>query len=104
MTAGERERLAVLAVHWRDEASILDKRGATAQAIAIRSCACEMELEIAACDLETLTLTEAAAESGFSYSALEKGIRSGRIPNAGEHGRPRIQRCDLPRKPDNGGL
>lgn len=50
-------------------------------------------------EMELLTLDEAAQESGYSYSALEKGIRAGRLENGGEEGRPRIRRRDLPAKP-----
>ena len=52
---------------------------------------------------EALTLEKAAAESGFSYSALEKLIRRGELPNLGQKGRPRVRRGDLPRKPTKPG-
>jgi hypothetical protein len=48
--------------------------------------------------LELLTLREAADESGYSYSSLEKSVRDGDIPNYGKKGRPRVRRGDLPRK------
>jgi hypothetical protein len=46
-----------------------------------------------------LNLTEAARECGYSPDALGRMIRSGRIPNRGRSGSPRVLRSDLPRKP-----
>ena len=70
-----------------------------------KSCALQFERCAAIADevvrqweLELLTLDEAAQESGYSYSALEKGTRDGRIRNAGAKGSPRIHRRDLPCK------
>jgi hypothetical protein len=52
--------------------------------------------------LEELPIAEAAEESGLSVSALEKQIARGALLNSGDKGRPRIRRCDLPRKPGMG--
>ncbi len=49
--------------------------------------------------LQLLTLTEAADETGRSYSSLQKAVSDGRIPNTGTKGQPRIRRCDLMRVP-----
>ena len=49
---------------------------------------------------EELTLTQAAEESGYSYSALQQM----KDLNAGSAGTPRIRRCDLPSKPWRSGL
>lgn len=46
-----------------------------------------------------LTLAEAARESGYSEDHLRHLVADGKIPNAGQKGRPRIRRRDLPRKP-----
>ena len=48
--------------------------------------------------MEALTLGQAAGESGYTYSALEKMLRRGELPNVGERGSPRVRRGDLPRK------
>lgn len=48
--------------------------------------------------LQTLTLAEAAEESGFSQSHLGRLLHEGRIENAGAKGSPRIRRMDLPNK------
>jgi hypothetical protein len=50
-------------------------------------------------ELEALTLDQAAAESGYTYSALEKMMRRGELQNVGKKGAPRVRRGDLPRKP-----
>ena len=48
---------------------------------------------------ETLTLEQAADNSGYSVDHLARSLRSGAIPNAGRKGQPRVRRGDLPRKP-----
>lgn len=48
---------------------------------------------------ESLTLEEAARESGYSPDHLGKLLRSGIIPNAGRKNAPRILRTHLPLKP-----
>ncbi len=47
---------------------------------------------------EILTLAQAALESEYGKDHLSWLIRSGRIPNAGQRGAPRIRRRDLPVK------
>jgi len=88
-----------LAQRWRDDAVLLRRRGAEAQATVLESCASDLEEEERRLSLETLTLEEAEGESGYSYGALQKMVADGRLPNAGGPHRPRIRRCDLPRKP-----
>lgn len=48
--------------------------------------------------LEALTLEAAERESGYGYSALQKMVADGRLENVGVKGRPRVRRCDLPKK------
>ena len=84
---------------WRSEAKILHRRGASEQAAVLEQCASELEQEGRLFSLEELTLDQAVEESGYSYSALEKMIRTGRISNAGLPNQPRIRRGDLPKKP-----
>ena len=48
---------------------------------------------------ECVTLTQAAAASGYSADHLARLIRSGRLPNAGVKHAPRLRRGDLPHKP-----
>lgn len=44
---------------------------------------------------ETLTISEAAEETGESYSTIRRKLKSGKIPNVGDKHRPRIRRADL---------
>jgi hypothetical protein len=41
-------------------------------------------------------------DSRYSVEHLRKMVAPGTIPNAGEKGRPRIRRSDLPTRPTNG--
>lgn len=94
--------LSRLAARWRAEAAVLQRRGAPIQAGVLESCASEMEQEAQLFSLETLDLEQAVAESGYSYSTLQKMLSDGTIPNAGKKGTPRVRRCDLPKKPGSG--
>jgi len=60
--------------------------------------AAELEEAIRTAEDEALTLTHAARESGYSSDHLRHLVADGTIPNAGEKGRPRIRRGDLPMK------
>ena len=90
---------AELAARWRADVDLLRRRGAAAQADVLLGCADELEQQQREHALEALTLEQAAAESGYSYSALEKLVRGGQLANAGQKGAPRVRRGDLPRKP-----
>lgn len=93
MTAAE------LVTRWRSDAELLEAHGATEAATTCRLHAAAVEAAIAEEAGRELTLQEAVAESGFSERRLRELISEGRIPNAGEKGRPRIRRADLPMKP-----
>ena len=58
----------------------------------------EIEQRAEAYELETLTIAEAAGESGYNEGYLYRAVKVGRIPNAGKDGAPRVRRCHLPRK------
>jgi hypothetical protein len=88
---------AALVTHWRELAARFARYGQPGAEL-LGVCAAELEAAIAEGELEAISLREAAAESGLSYSALEKAIRGGRLPNAGRPGAPLIRRADLPRK------
>ncbi len=91
--------LSRLTTRWRTEAEILHRRGADEQADVLESCASELVDEGRFLSLEALTLEQAAKESGYSYSALQKLTRDGTISNVGKKGAPRVRRADLPKKP-----
>jgi hypothetical protein len=87
-----------LVSRWRGEADVLRARAAAMQAEVLESCAADLEVWFEEYALEALTLAQAAEESGFTYSALEKQVRKGNLPNAGTIGSPRVRRGDLPKK------
>lgn len=87
-----------LAAHWRAEGAVLRRRGAEQQAAVLESCAAELEQCAREQELEALTLEQAERESGYSYSALQKMVATGRLLNVGEPHRPRVRRGDLPKK------
>ena len=106
MTRSRRQRatgatealISLLTTRWRTEAETLHRRGADEQAHVLESCAVELEEQGRAFSLEALTLEQAVAESGFSYSAVQKMVSNGTIPNVGKKGAPRVRRGDLPKK------
>ena len=85
-----------LAGLWRSEAATLRRRGASAQAELLESCATDLDRGIEELQLEPLNLTEASDLSGYSTDHLGRLVREGKIPNAGRPGAPRIARGDLP--------
>ena len=91
--------LESLAERWLSVAETLegafDERGADL----FRLHAAELREALREAADEVLTLSEAAAESGYSESRLRHLIADGTIPQAGERGRPRVRRGDLPSKP-----
>ena len=87
-----------LSSRWRTLAGQMRSLGAVAQATTLEHCADELEETWREWELEALTLEEAAAESGYSYSSLQKRVSAGEIPNVGEPRKPRVRRQDLPRK------
>ena len=80
---------------WRRQAGTLRRYGGETPAVALESCAAELEATLRERDETTLSLTEAARESGYSADHLG---RDGKIPNTGRPGTPRIARSHLPRK------
>ena len=87
-----------LPVTWRTQVKALRRYGGETPAVALESCAAELEATLRERDETTLSLTEAARESGYSADYLGRLVRDGRIPNAGRPGVPRIARSHLPRK------
>ena len=97
-SAAGKSALEQLSQAWLAEAEVLRRRGAATLADVLTACAQELKQAVFQRELELVNLEQASAESGFSYSALEKMVRSGRLPNAGQKGRPLVRRGDLPRK------
>ncbi len=93
-----------LAAQWRTVAETFSTYGDNAHATTLRQCAADLEAAEREHDLAALTLDEAADESGHSYSSIQKKVATGELQNIGERHRPRVRRCDLPRKKGKGSL
>ena len=87
-----------LPANWRRRAKALRRYGSEPPAVALERCADELEATIRDRDETTLSLVEAARESGYSRDHLGRLVRDGKIPNAGRPNAPRIARRHLPRK------
>ena len=87
-----------LPADWRERAKALRRYGGETPAVAIERCADDLEATIRERDETTLSLVEAARESGYSRDHLGRLVRDGKIPNAGRPNAPRIARRHLPRK------
>ena len=48
---------------------------------------------------ESVTLKEASLIGGYSADHLQRLVASGQLENVGRKGKPRLRRCDVPRKP-----
>jgi hypothetical protein len=87
-----------LPVAWRKHAKTLRRYGGEPPAVALERCADDLDATFRERDETTLSLVEAARESGYSRDHLGRLVRDGRIPNAGRPNAPRIARRHLPRK------
>jgi hypothetical protein len=83
---------------WRSDADVLEEHGAIDRASGLRKAAKDVESALEETELESLTIEQAVEEGGYTYSAIEKGLRNGELPNVGKRGSPRIRRGDIPRK------
>ncbi len=99
---GTREiELSTLVTRWREEAERLRTLEANGQAAALEQAATELEAAAAAWASEPLTISEAAAESGYSEEHLRRLARRGELPahrNGGPKSRIQVRRGDLPTK------
>ncbi|UCG86674.1 MAG: hypothetical protein JSW71_22715 [Gemmatimonadota bacterium] len=84
---------------WGDEAHAMRNRGALVNGAALLEEVLR-DFEAATSDFqaETLSLSNAARESGYSVDYLGRLVREGQIPNAGRPNAPKVRRSDLPRK------
>lgn len=92
-------RPTILPEKWRTRARELEELGAIPQARTLEWCASDLEQAQLDWEMEELTLHQAEAESGYSYSALQKMRANGQLRNVGDRYSPRVHRRDLPRKP-----
>jgi hypothetical protein len=85
-----------LIARWCSEAATVERCGHESTGKLLRRLAIEVDEALRDDQDETLTLAEAALESSYSTEHLRKRVAAETIPNAGEQGRPRIRRGDLP--------
>jgi hypothetical protein len=90
--------LRQLAENWRTEAGRLRQLEAVGQAAVFEQLANELEASLATWETSSLTIREAAVDSGYTEDHLRHLVRMGHIPNAGRKNSPRILRRDLPDK------
>jgi hypothetical protein len=90
---------AELSATWRSRAAELRRYGAEPQAVTLEAAAAELDASLRQAACTPLTLAEAAEESGYAPRTLRQMVSEGTLPNAGQRGRPRILRRDLPRRP-----
>ena len=89
---------------WRREASAYGRDGFEPGERMLLRVATELEEAVTAWETEPLPLRVAVTESGYSYSGLQKLLAERPDLNVGSDHRPRIRRCDLPRKAPEAGL
>ena len=63
----------------------------------------ELTEAVSRTESETLTLDQAATESGYAKRTLRQKLAKGEIVNAGRRNAPRIRRGDLPSRRRSGG-
>lgn len=81
---------------WRRQAEQFRIFGGTTHALVLEAVADELERSLIGTANEPLTLTEAAAESGYTTRRLRQLVEAGRLPR---DARGRVRRGDLPRRP-----
>lgn len=82
--------------NWRTLAETMRKCGAESSASALEYCARELASALELAKLEALSLEDAAKESGYSYSSIQKRVASGELTNVGKKGSPKVRRGESP--------
>ena len=85
--------LSSVAATWRQDATMLRSYGDERGAGILEAVAGQLDGALRDHAMEVLTLSEAAAESGYSKRRLRELLTEGKVPNQGERGRPRILRA-----------
>lgn len=94
--------LTDLLTRWRTRAEELRPYAAPA-AEAFTRAADELDAEIRTAADESLGLSDAARESGYSERRLRELVAGGELENVGRKGSPRFRRGDLPHRPKRAG-
>jgi hypothetical protein len=93
------EPLTGLVARWRQTATLLRDEGCQDAAKNKERCADELERCLNDLGNTALSVQEAARESGYSEEHVRRVLRERPALNCGRAGKPKIRRCDLPRKP-----
>jgi len=88
---------------WRNEAELLRRRGAADIATAVESCADELEAAEKEWQLESLSLNDAAAETGKTAGQLRRDVKNGKLARSNSDGPMKVRRCDVLRLHQGGG-
>lgn len=95
------ELIQQVTADFRDRAETLRQDGCDERGAGIWTRAAEaLEEQFHEWALEAVPLKQAAEETGYSYSALDKMERRGELEDVSEDGTRRVRRWDLPRKPN----
>lgn len=94
------QSMLTLAKSWREEAQTIRRRYNDEKlATLCETHALELETAVRTSLDAPITLDEAARRSGYSKSHLRRLMDSGKVPNIGEKGAPRVRLGDLPYRP-----
>ena len=85
-----------LSTRWRGEAALFRRRGLHQAAELVESLAEDLEAAMRESELAALTLTGAAAQSGYTIRHLKRLAREGKLPIRDDG---TVLRRELPRKP-----
>lgn len=98
------ELIQQVTADFRDRAETLHQDGCDERGAGIWSRAADaLEEQFQEWAFEAVPLKQAAEETGYSYSALDKMARRGELEDVSEDGTRRVRRRDLPRKPNTPG-
>jgi hypothetical protein len=89
---------------FRERAALLARHGAKEAAETAEALAADLEADFRLWWLEELSVTDAAAECGYSEERLREMVRERRVEGQrnGDRGAIRVRRRDLPRKATGG--
>ena len=90
---------AELPAIWRARAEVLAENGAEGQARAVKRCAEQLELALKCHGEETVSLTRAARDRGYTPDHIGRLVRQGKFKNYGRPGAPRVRLSEIPFKP-----
>ena len=90
--------LKALAKKWREDAVVYERDALEPLARVTNRHADELEKWLRTAGDALLGLTDAARATGYSPDHLGRLVRSGKLPNYGRAGCPKVRLSDLPRK------